>query len=69
MPDDQGWSTEKLVFFSTVVFLGLVALAVIGVVGVNVYTGKTTPDGLIALGSASVGAMAGLLAPSPAKGT
>jgi hypothetical protein len=28
---------------------------------------KKTPDGVIAIGSAAVGALAGLLAPSPAQ--
>jgi uncharacterized integral membrane protein len=57
--------TEKLVFGATIIFLGLIALFVIIAVAEITYAGKTAPDGLIALGSAAVGAMAGLLAPSP----
>ncbi|AEA47572.1 hypothetical protein [Archaeoglobus veneficus] len=49
-----------------VIALGLTVLAV--VIGAIVITmvDKTTPDVLVALGSAAVGALAGLLAPSPA---
>jgi hypothetical protein len=47
-------------------FLGVAILLVILVVAVLVGLGKTTPDGVIAIGSAAVGAMAGILAPSPA---
>jgi len=47
--------------------LGLIALiAIIGAI-VLTMTSKKIPDVLTALGSASVGALAGLLAPSPAS--
>ena len=47
--------------------LGLVALiSIIGAI-VLVSLGKTSPDLLTAMGSAAVGALAGLLAPSPVK--
>jgi hypothetical protein len=42
-----------------IVALGLIFLAAHG-------DQKTIPDGLVAIGSAAVGALAGLLAPSPA---
>jgi len=39
---------------------------VIVVVAILVGLGKTVPDGVIAIDSAAVGAMEGILAPSPA---
>jgi hypothetical protein len=48
-----------------VVTLGVVVVfAVVGSI-VLVMSGKTTPEAVVALGSAAVGALAGLLAPSP----
>ncbi len=47
-------------------FLGIAIILVIIVVAILVGLGKTVPDGIIAIGSAAVGAMAGILAPSPA---
>jgi hypothetical protein len=47
-------------------FLGVSILLVIIVVAILVGLGNTVPDGVIAIGSAAVGAMAGILAPSPA---
>ena len=53
------------IYRMVVLALGLtVLLALIGAV-VLAILGKTTPEILIALGSAAVGALAGLLAPSP----
>jgi hypothetical protein len=47
--------------------LGLtVLLTIVGLI-VLALVGKPAPDGLIALGSAAVGALAGLLAPSPVR--
>ncbi len=48
-------------------FLGLAVLA--GIIGAIILSmaGKPTPEVLVALGSAAVGALAGLLAPSPTK--
>ena len=47
--------------------LGLtVLLAMFGALGLALY-GKITPDVVTALGSAAVGALAGLLSPSPAR--
>jgi hypothetical protein len=50
-----------------VIFLGVATLlAMGGAIGISLHTdGKNIPEILIALGSASVGALAGLLAPSP----
>ena len=47
--------------------LGLVAI--VGIVGLIVlnFAGKTPVDAIVALASAAVGALAGLLAPSPAS--
>jgi hypothetical protein len=51
----------RMVVFS----LGLtVLLALIGAVVIAIM-GKTTPEVLVALGSAAIGALAGLLVPSP----
>jgi hypothetical protein len=52
------------------IVVGALSLAVlITIVGLIILamTGRTAPEGLIALGSAAVGALAGLLAPSPGR--
>jgi hypothetical protein len=51
--------------------LVVVALFIVGVGGLTgilvlVYAGKTVPESVVALASTAIGAMAGLLAPSPA---
>ena len=66
---------EGFVYKGTIIFLGLAILIVligeILIVGLsNPAAGaaaKTLPDGVIAIASASVGALAGILAPSPVK--
>ncbi|MGE5389539.1 MAG: hypothetical protein ACM3PE_00585 [Deltaproteobacteria bacterium] len=55
------------VYMAGVVFLGAVACLSIGGAIALAILGKQIPDILIGLGSASVGALAGLLAPSPGK--
>lgn len=56
---------DRWVYRVVVVTLGIVVLiAAVGSI-VLVANGKTTPEVLVALGSAAVGALAGLLAPSP----
>jgi hypothetical protein len=56
---------DKTVYRMVVGALGLLALlSAVGVI-ILVAIGKTAPDMLVALGSAAVGALAGLLAPSP----
>jgi hypothetical protein len=56
---------DKLLYRIAVLVLG--ALAIIAAVGsvVLVREGETTPEVLVALGSAAVGALVGLFAPSP----
>jgi hypothetical protein len=52
-----------------IVVLALGLTAIIAIIGGIIITmaGETSPDILIALGSAAVGALAGLLAPSPSR--
>jgi len=52
------------VYMAGVIFLGIVACLSVGGAIALAILGKTIPDTLVALGSASVGALAGLLAPS-----
>jgi hypothetical protein len=49
--------------------LGLaVLLTIVGLIWLTLYNfGNSIPDGIVAIGSAAVGALAGLLAPSPAS--
>ena len=61
--------TDKWIYRLVVAILGLIAVGtVVGGFWV-VLTGQTNPipDGLVAIGSAAVGALAGLLAPSPGR--
>ncbi len=56
---------DTFVYRVVVVSLGAtVVLTVLGAIAMS-FGGKTPPDLLTALGSAAVGALAGLLAPSP----
>ena len=59
------WTGDKMLYRIAVIVLG--ALALIAAIGsiVLVVAGKTTPEVLVALGSAAVGALVGLFAPSP----
>ena len=58
--------TDRLIYRMVVGFLGsAVVLTIIGGFYLSIKTAATIPEGLIALGSAAVGALAGLLAPSP----
>ena len=60
--------SNRWIFRLVVAFLGLtVLLTVLGGFYLSIKTAATIPEGLIALGSAAVGALAGLLAPSPMK--
>jgi hypothetical protein len=57
---------DRWIFRLVVAFLGVaVLLTIIGGFYLSIKTAATIPEGLIALGSAAVGALAGLLAPSP----
>ncbi|MDR3577033.1 MAG: hypothetical protein P4L50_24485 [Anaerolineaceae bacterium] len=59
--------TDKVVYRITVSALSLVALvAIVGAVYLSVIKVTTVPDIITALGAGAVGALAGLLAPSPA---
>ena len=56
---------DKLLYRIAVIVLGSLALiAAVGSIGL-VAAGETTPEVLVALGSAAVGALVGLFAPSP----
>lgn len=59
------WTGDKMLYRIAVIVLG--ALALIAAIGsiILVVVGKTTPEVLVALGSAAVGALVGLFAPSP----
>lgn len=62
-------SNDKWVYRWVVIFLGLaVVITVTGSIGMAI-AGQTTglPDGVVAIASAAVGALAGLLAPSPSQ--
>jgi len=67
---------ESSIYLAVIAFLGIIVLSVIFIVGYIVLSpvpaggpAKVIPEGLIAIGSMAVGAMAGMLAPSPANKT
>lgn len=61
-------SSDVWVYRMVVFFLGAAVLMVIGAYVVCALQSNTkVPEGLVAIGSAAVGALAGLLAPSPAN--
>ncbi len=55
------------VYLSVVKFLGLVTVLSIGGIITLSIMGKPIPDAVVALGSGSLGALAGVLAPAPGK--
>src|SRR4030042_2386037 len=58
--------SDRWIFRLVVAFLGLaVLLSIIGGFILSFKTAATIPEGLIALGSAAVGALAGFLCPPP----
>ncbi len=60
--------SDRWIYRLVVVCLGAsVLLTIVGGFYLSIKTAATIPEGLIALGSAAVGALAGLLAPSPMK--
>ncbi|MDI7259235.1 MAG: hypothetical protein QME90_04845 [Thermodesulfobacteriota bacterium] len=60
--------SDRWIFRLVVAFLGFsVLFTIVGGFYLSIKTAATIPEGLIALGSAAVGALAGLLAPSPMK--
>lgn len=59
---------DVLIYRIVVIALGsTVLIAMIGAIALTI-AGKSIPDILTALGSAAIGAIAGLLAPSPVRG-
>jgi hypothetical protein len=59
-------ASDPWIYRMVVGFLGFTVLAtVIGGLLIKAYSGGEITQGIIALGSAAVGALAGLLAPSP----
>lgn len=57
---------DPWIYRLVVAFLGLTVLStVVGGLLISAFSGSTVSEGIIALGSAAVGALAGLLAPSP----
>jgi hypothetical protein len=60
------YTSDKPFYYIVVIVLGLVVLiAAIGSLVLAFDGGQTTPQVLVALGSAAVGALAGLFTPSP----
>jgi hypothetical protein len=63
---EPAYRDDIVLYRIAVIVLGSLALlAALGSIGL-VAIGKTTPEVLVALGSAAVGALVGLFAPSPA---
>ncbi len=63
----QPWTDDLMLYRIAVCVLGILALiAAIGSI-VLVAMDKATPEVLVALGSAAVGALVGLFAPSPVR--
>jgi len=63
--EGMAWKQDTLVFRIAVIVLGLLALiAAVGSI-ILVSLGLNTPEVLVALGSAAVGALVGLFASSP----
>jgi hypothetical protein len=59
--------SDAWVYRLVVIALGLAALIAVGGTVALAFVGKPVPEALVAIGSAAVGALAGLLAPSPAR--
>lgn len=58
---------DTFVYRATVVVLGFAVVAVVVAQAWLTNGNKEIPEGLIAIGSAAIGALAGLLAPQPAS--
>lgn len=67
---DHPIQTDEWIYRLVVFFLGLVILATVcgGIYLATLGGSVEVPDGIVAIGSAAVGALAGLLAPSPGDG-
>ena len=59
--------TDPWVYRIVVAALGLAVLLAIIAAAILAGMGRTVPEGIIAIGSAAAGALAGLLAPSPVR--
>ena len=59
--------SDAWVYRLVVIALGLAALIAVGGTVALAFAGKPVPEALVAIGSAAVGALAGLLAPSPGR--
>ena len=59
------YRSDPWVYRMVVLFLGLSLLAVIACAAADSIYKVNLPEGLVAIGAAAVGALAGLLAPSP----
>ena len=63
---DSPLDTDNWIYRIVVISLGLALLgSLAGLIALSWKGDRTIPDGLIAIGSAAGGALAGLLAPSP----
>lgn len=64
--DASALTSDKWTYRIVVLSLGVaVLIAMIGLIVLSWKGVQSVPDGLVAIGSAAVGALAGLLAPSP----
>ncbi len=61
------FQSDKWVYRMVVLSLGLTMLSVVGTSFALFLRGHRIPDVLVAIGTAAVGAIAGLLAPSPGR--
>ncbi len=64
----QPLQSDKWIYRIVVTALGLAVLGSIAGTVVLALHAVNIPEGIVAIGSAAVGALAGLLAPSPARG-
>lgn len=65
---DSPLDTDIWIYRAVVMFLGLAMTVVVFGALILTFADKAVPEVLVALGSAAVGALAGLLAPSPTRG-
>ena len=61
----KGLRSDRLLHLVVVVYLGLIVLIVVGGAIFLTYSKLETPEILVTVGAASIGAIAGLLVPSP----
>lgn len=67
-PSDKPIRPDRFLYRAIVLFLGLtLTITVVGGIYLAAYTDSAIPDGIIALGSAAIGALAGLLSESPSS--